>query len=40
MNKENLTKLTYGLGALSLASNISNVLGGLHKYVLLKRLNL
>lgn len=40
MNSKNLKKLTYGLGALSLASNVGNVLGGLHKYVLLKRLNL
>ena len=40
MNRTNLKKLTYGLGALSIASNVGNVLGGIQKYVLLKRLDL
>ena len=35
-----LEKMTYAAGTLALADQALNVLGGLHKYVFLKRLDL
>ena len=40
MKKTNAKKLLYGMGALTIAGNIATAVGGLHKYVLLKRLDL
>jgi 17beta-estradiol 17-dehydrogenase / very-long-chain 3-oxoacyl-CoA reductase len=40
ISKTNAKKLLLGTGALTIAGNVANAVGGLHKYVLLKRLDL
>jgi len=40
LKMKNLKKLTLGLGALSIAENAGSIIGGIKKYVLIKRLDL